>query len=355
MGFHFLPRVVNGPFHDPGIFVPFMFDRRALLFDLGDIRSLSSRDILKISHVFITHTHLDHFIGFDRLLRLFLGREKQLYLYGPKGFLKNLAGKLSAYTWNLVKNFRNQFVIQGTEVNSGMRITNQFACRQAFFPVREPVESPFEGSLLDEPALTVSAAVLDHGTPCLGYCLKERFHINIIKEGLARLGLEPGPWLSEFKQALYAQADPESVVRVGDKRMSPAGRPFSLGALAEGIARITPGRHMAYITDVAYTPSNIKKIVNLAQDADHLYIEAAFLEKDRDMAKRKYHLTARQAGLIAAAARVKKFTLFHFSPRYTDRADLLRQEAQQAYTTHVPGGDIYRGGASVSNPDPAQH
>ncbi|MBW2643668.1 MAG: MBL fold metallo-hydrolase, partial [Deltaproteobacteria bacterium] len=93
----FLPRLVNGPFDDPGLFIPFLLEKRAIIFDLGDIYSLSSRDILKISHVFISHTHMDHFLGFDRLLRLFLGREKHLYMYGPEGFLKNVEGKLAGY------------------------------------------------------------------------------------------------------------------------------------------------------------------------------------------------------------------------------------------------------------------
>ena len=89
----FHPRLINGPYDDPGLYVPFLYQKRALIFDLGDLSSLTAKDILKISHAFVTHTHMDHFIGFDRLLRLFLGRDMHLHIYGPKGFLKNVEGK----------------------------------------------------------------------------------------------------------------------------------------------------------------------------------------------------------------------------------------------------------------------
>lgn len=49
------------------------------------------------------------------------------------------------------------------------------------------------------------------------------------------------------------------------------------------------------------------------------------------MAQRKYHLTAREAGLIAARARVKELTPFHFSPRYIRREKELIEEAMTAF------------------------
>jgi ribonuclease Z len=86
---------------------------------------------------------------------------------------------------------------------------------------------------------------------------------------------------------------------------------------------------------VAYSRSNPEKIVAFARDSDHLFIEAAFLEKHRDIAAEKGHLTAWQAGTLAAKAGVKQLTPFHFSPRYTGEAHLLYQEAMDAYRAQL--------------------
>ena len=101
----FQPFLVNDSFHDPCLYINFIFDNRAFIFDLGDIHALSPKEILKISHGFITHTHMDHFAGFDRLLRLTLGRAKNIHLFGPENFLDNIEGKLAGYTWNLTQNY----------------------------------------------------------------------------------------------------------------------------------------------------------------------------------------------------------------------------------------------------------
>ncbi len=325
----FHPNLINGPFDDPGLFIPFLFEKRAVIFDLGDIYSLSSRDILKISHVFITHTHMDHFVGFDRLLRLLLGRQKNLYIYGPEGFIKNVEGKLAGYSWNLVENFNNRFALHITEVHPEHLITRQHICQHKFLPTKEAAKHPFNGVLLNEPALSVSAVILNHSIPCLGFTIKERFHVNIIKDKVIALGLEIGPWLKEFKESLFNHKDPDSEfeVKFGKKDK----KRFILGDLSNKIALITPGQKVTYITDVVYSKSNVEKIVEFAKNSDHLFIEAAFLEKDRDIAKRKYHLTARQAGTLAGKAMVKQFTLFHFSPRYTGKERLLEKEARDAF------------------------
>ena len=66
--------LVNDVFGDPGVYVEVRWSKRALLFDLGHNDSLGPRKLLHANDIFISHTHMDHFIGFDAVLRVALGR-----------------------------------------------------------------------------------------------------------------------------------------------------------------------------------------------------------------------------------------------------------------------------------------
>ncbi len=339
MGTSFLPRLVNSPFDDPALFVPFRYQNRAFLFDLGDISSLPARDILKITHIFITHTHMDHFAGFDRLLRIFLGRNKDLFLWGPQGFLANLEGKLAGYCWNLVRNYENRFTIQAVELHPDRAIVQRYQCRNGFTNDGSVREVPFGGIALAEPSLTVNAVHLDHGIPVLGFALRERFHINIMKGQLERLKLAPGPWLNRFKAMLYRDTDPATRMDIPSATYPGTTLTFSLGELKSAIAHISPGQSLAYIADVAGISENFQKLSTLCGDVDHLYIEAAFAQVHRNIAKRKRHLTARQAGELARVCRVKQYSLFHYSPRYTHCPGMLEVEAKEAFEGQTTSTD----------------
>jgi ribonuclease Z len=334
----FHPRLINDPFSDPGLFIPFLFERRALLFDLGDLSNLSARDLLKVSHVFVTHTHMDHFIGFDTLLRLLLGRDKEIHFFGPSAFMKKVEAKLSGYSWNLVQNYENILSINVTEISGRKGVMRRYESRHRFRHAEALHEITFDGNLLSEPSFSIDGALFDHKVDCLGLTLKENFSINIIKEGLKELQLPVGPWLTEFKKAIYEGAHLDQKFRVfwKDSVNQTGERHFKLGELKERLARISPGRKITYITDIIGSAENIERAVDLASESDHLFIEAAFLNSEREMARKKYHLTAREAGIIAARARVKELTLFHFSPRYFGREKAFYQEAMAAFQSGSP-------------------
>ncbi|ADE14239.1 ribonuclease Z [Nitrosococcus halophilus Nc 4] len=327
------PLVVNDPFDDPVLYLDFLFEKRALLFDLGDIRALPARKILRISDIFVSHTHMDHFADFDWLLRLVLGREKRLRLFGPPGFIDHLKHKLGAYSWNLVHNYENNLDLIVTELHSEESGRQSiFRCHRAF--AQEHQEDPHlpAGILVDEPNFRVRTKILDHGIPCLGFAVEESQHINIWKNRLQEMGLPVGPWLRDLKQAILTGQPNETPIRIWKQKNKEEHPKFlPLGLLKQRVLHITPGQKISYIVDIGYSESNLKKVVELIHDSHFLFIETTFLHQDAEMAAEKYHLTARQAGWIAREARVKQLIPINFSPRYSDQRQELIAEAQEAF------------------------
>jgi ribonuclease Z len=276
---------------------------------------------------------MDHFIGFDTLLRIFLGRDKELRLFGPDGFFRHVEGKLAGYTWNLVHEYQTDFTLKVTEVHPDKVLTRTYVCKDRFRSRVNQVEEVFTGVVLREPLFVVEAAWLDHRIPCLGLSLKEDFYVNINKQGLCELGLPVGPWLTRFKKALYEERDPKGdfLVTYEKEGTVTEERKFILGELARKIATVSAGQKITYITDIAGSSENYEKAIRLANNSDHLFIEAAFLDRDRNVARKKFHLTAKEAGNLARLAKVKRYTLFHFSPRYDQMAQDIEKEAKEAF------------------------
>ncbi len=315
----FHARLLNSPFDDPGLYIRILREGRAFMFDLGFTTNLSSRDILKITNIFISHTHVDHFIGFDNILRICLKKESPLELYGPEGFADRVEGKLRSYTWNLIGEY--PLIIKVSEVNEKFIKKAVFKAEDSFR--REDLGIvPFNSILIKDSFYKVSTAILDHQVPCLAFSLEEDYHINIDKAKLSGLNLPVGPWLKELKIAIR-ENNLDSVFTV-------TGKAFSFSELRD-VANITKGQKLSYVVDTLGSEENIKKIVELVKGSDVLYIETFFLDKDKDRAIERYHLTAKEAGRIAREAGVGKLEAIHFSPRYMNEPELLVQEAEEEF------------------------
>jgi len=331
------PTLVNGRSGDPALYIETQFANRAILFDIGDIAALSPRKILHLDHVFVSHVHIDHFYGFDRLLRLLVGREKEVALYGPSGFINHVHHRLQAYWWNLADGYASDLIFTVTEIISAAESRMaRFRLKNAFAP--EPtVSGAFaDGIICTRPDFRVATAILEHHrAPCLGFAIEEVAHINVWKSRLTDLGLPVGPWLRDLKEAVTAGRPGDHLLRVSTGHNSSEARDVPLSALS-GLVTITNGQKIAYVTDIADTAANRAAAVRLVRNADMLFIEAPFVQADAVLAAERSHLTTAAAGAIARDARVRRVEPFHFSPRYAGQEARLLNEVNAAFEGRDP-------------------
>lgn len=325
----FRHRLVNRPTGDPALFLDFNHERRAMLFDIGDLTPLSTKELHKVSHVFVTHTHMDHFMGFDRLLRVSLGREQTLNVLGPSGITENVMGKLRGYTWNLVDNYFYNLSLMVHELERGTVSSTFLPCKEMFAPAQKRETLVKDGAIVEEPSFVVRAVQLSHQIPCLAFSFEERYHVNIKKSELLRLGYRQGPWLTVLREAVLAELPDDFPMNA--EYDDGTSMEVPLTRLKKELIAVSDGIKVAYAADLAYTEENVLKLVELAQDADIMYLEAHFLTQDEDKARLTHHLTAKQAGRIARRANVKKLQVFHFSPKYRGREEEVEREAMEAF------------------------
>ena len=70
------------------------------------------------------------------------------------------------------------------------------------------------------------------------------------------------------------------------------------------------------------------------QGVDLLFHEATFVNSDSARARQTQHSTAQQAAQIARDAQVKRLVIGHFSARYDDEQELLK-EAQAVFPNTI--------------------
>lgn len=335
----FFPRLVNGPFGDPALYVRLAHRGEALLFDCGDLHPLTPRELLKIGAVFISHAHIDHLVGFAALLRTFLYQDTCLNVYGPPGIAERIAGQLSGYTWNLIEGYPLVLSVYEWGEPEGRQVV--FRAAGAF---RAEAEQPWAcpGGLLRERGYyRVRAAPLDHGgIVSLAFALEEPLHVAIHKDALERLGYRSGPWLTRFKDLLRQQTPARTRLPVPLEGGGTAQVPLDL--LAAQIAHLERGMKVSYVTDAAPTQENAEAIVALAAGSHLLAIEATFADAEAQRAAARNHLTARLAGELGRRAQAARLLAFHHSPRYLDRPELLKKEAENAFRGETEGSSAGR-------------
>jgi ribonuclease Z len=253
-----------------------------ILFDCGEgtqQQLLRSVGLPELDAIFITHFHLDHWLGLLGMVKTFdlRAREKPLTIYGPPGM---------------------------TQLFTGLRpIIGRTA-----YPLAPVDLEPHEEIRYD--SFIVSPFPVKHRVEAYGYAIVEddrpgRFDV----EAARALGVPDGPDFGRLQRGETVNGvRPEQVM--GETRT---------------------GRRIVISGDTA--PCQAVEV--FAHDADLLVHEATFMEDERARARETFHSTAKQAAEIARDAGVRLLALTHLSTRYFPRD--IRDEARTVFpNTIVP-------------------
>ncbi|WP_457622587.1 ribonuclease Z [Persephonella sp.] len=314
--------LINEKTDDPGIVIEIESLGEYILFDVGNIRRLDRHLLRKITKVFITHTHMDHFIGFDHLLRNKLGKPHTVDIFGISPVADNLFCKLQGYTWNLVE-YEPQLVFNLKQWNDGRFEYYSFDIKKKFAKDFIGEERAENDIIYEDQNYRVRFAVLDHKINVLGYSFEYKEKLYLKKEKIKELPLK-GKEIGDFKRFLEDEDNKGKYFQIG-------GKEFNYEYLKDQFSYTVPGYKISYITDVIYSEENKKRIIQLVKNSDVLYCEAVFLPEDKDQASKVFHLTADQTGEIAKDANVKKVVVFHFSRRYGKKSYKIIDEVRKIF------------------------
>jgi ribonuclease BN (tRNA processing enzyme) len=311
----------NGIFGDPLVHVRPLRERDGILLDLGRASSLPTKLLHRIGLVLISHAHVDHFFGFDELLRALLGSPRSVTLVGPPGITQRVASRIDGYSWNLIEGDAAygtppRFLVR--ELRGDVLLETELVPGSA--AAKRGERAAPRGLVHEAERFTVRAVPLTHrDITSLAYEIEERPRLAVRPDGLEARGLSPGPWLDALKHAI-ARGEPDTLVETGP------GASVRAGDLAPHVLVERLGQRVVYVTDAADTPENRAKIAALARGADLFVCEATFSRADEARARETAHLPAFAAAELALAAGVGRLVPFHLSPRYEEVPEVIFRE-----------------------------
>jgi ribonuclease Z len=320
-------RLVNGSAGDPAVYLDFPGPHNAVLFDAGELDNLSRAELGDVGVLLLSHHHLDHLVGFARLLRFNLDREKTLQVYGPPQTIDRIEHKLRSHAYQRFEFMR--LVLEVTELVSGAPWRRaRFECQQGF----QREELPSGGSDEAEPTLfheqrecRLRFVTASHTVPCLSYCLEVKRGLRFDRVKARDSVLRPGRWVGRvIEQMAKPRKRRDELIQVGSGR-------FELTALVDEYFTTEPPSRIAFVTDCRAEPEIWPQLVALSRGAQRLYCDCYYLDQHRAKARQHGHMTAKQAAQLAIDAGVESLWLMHFGPRYQRDFQVLLAEARELF------------------------
>ncbi len=266
-----------------------------LMFDCGeDVQRQIDRASLgtnKKMAIFVSHMHADHILGLPGLLLRFslLGRIKPLNIYGPKELIDYV--KVNQSTINLGTTFETM------------------------------VHAIEPGVIFQEEDLTVTAFEVDHRGFALGYELTlQKPTGEFIPERAEKLGIPKGPMWSKLAAGESVQLEGGTTVHPEDVT---GPRPNPVKIVYSGDTRPCQALREA------------------SKNANVLISEAMYTIEHENLAEERGHSTAKAMAEIASESNVRLLVLTHYSPRYFDGSDIIK-EGKSNFVDTVLARDLMR-------------
>lgn len=333
--FHsFEPTFFAGLLDDPLLWLRVRPWGRSLLVDCGPIHHLAKRVVRSLDAVFVSHAHMDHFMGMDTLVRQVHVAPRRLAIFGPPGLAGRLEHKLKAYDWNLCE--EHWCTLELAEVHPGQLARFEFRGAEGF-ACRPLGELPCrDGVIFANRYLQVRGALCDHRLPVLALRLEERPGFAIDRTRLAASGLVPGDWLQRLKRLVVRGELGGSTIEVPRLRQGePVSATLPAAELYRAIAVTRTPASIGYVTDVGFTPENRATLGRLLSGVTLLVCECTFLAAEAAKARASWHLCTTDLNTLLAELRPRYVLPMHLSKGYLHRTEELYQELQPPAGTTV--------------------
>lgn len=261
------------------------FRERLMMIDCGEGAQLSMRRMkLKFSRlrdIFISHLHGDHFLGLPGLLSTMS--------------LQEVGGTVTLHIFE-----------EGAELID--KIMKVMCGTSLTFNLQYDILRPERKVVLDTPALTVSTVPLYHRVDCVGFIFKEKPKERHLIGDMVRFYQIPVASLASIKS--------------GADYVTPDGTVIPNARLT---ADADPCVSYGYASDTYFDA----RLVTGFRSVDTLYHEATYADDREHLARGRGHSTARQAGVVARRAGVKRLVLGHFSKSYISEDDHVAQAREE--------------------------
>lgn len=269
-----------------------VLEKEILMFDAGEGAQVAFHKAKlgwnKKMKIFVTHLHGDHCVGILGLLQTMSlqNRTESIDIYGPKGIEDFLAANLRVLNFGLT------------------------------FPVR--IMMIKEGVILDDDAYTIHACEAEHSIPAYSYALQE-------KEKPGKFYPEKARQLGVAEGKLWHELQHGKEVKVDGKTIRPS----------DVMGEKRKGKKIGISGDTRPT----KKLEEFFKNCDYLTFDSTYSDELKEKAHENYHSTAKEAAELAKKAGVSNLILTHFSARYDDAEELVK-EAKTVHSSVIAAKDL---------------